>query len=89
LRVVRWIVAVLLVGSAAILSIAGMLFGLRLPDPTLGRDSGCFTLLDDLLRTREPVNLLRWIEILAPIVALPAGYLVLTSHRSPRLVRTD
>ena len=74
MRVIRWILVVLLVGSSVLLCIDGMLFGLRLPDPALGRDSGCFTLLDDVFKTRMPVNQLRWVELLSPILALAVGY---------------
>jgi len=82
LRVTRWILAVLLVGSSALLCLDGMLFGLRLPDPALGRDSGCFTLLDDVLKTRTPVTQLRWVESLSPILALAIGYLLLIHRHS-------
>ncbi len=88
-RVIRWIVATLLVVLAAILFIDGLLFGLRLPDPALGRDSGCFTLLDDILRTRTPFDQLRWVEILSPILALAVGYLLLTHHDGSARIRSN
>lgn len=79
---IRAITAVLLLSLSVLLCLDGMVFGLRLPDPALGRDSGCFTLLDDVLKTKTAVNYLRWAELLSPILALPVGYLLLV-RRNP------
>jgi hypothetical protein len=52
-------------------------FLLQRPDPARGHlVRGCYTLLDDLLRTAEPNDVLRRLELFSPLFLLPAGLAV-------------
>jgi len=76
--IARSILVVLLFALSVLLFFDGSTFGLRVLDPSRGRESGCFTLLDDVFSTRKPNDALRWVELLSPLLTLPLGYVVIS-----------
>jgi hypothetical protein len=71
-QVVSGLATLAIVGVTVILVLDGRTFLLQRADPSGGHlVKGCYTLLDDLLRTAQPSGVLRLLELLLPIVLLP------------------
>jgi hypothetical protein len=85
-RVIPAVATFAIFGVSAILAFDANSFVLQRADPAHGHlVKGCYTLLDDLLRTAKPNGVLRGLELLSPLVLIPAGIALSRVGRS----RTD
>jgi hypothetical protein len=82
----RTLIAALLFVLSLGLFCDGMIFAQSVENPGNGRLGGvCYTLLDDLLATREPWPVLRLAQLLSPMLALGLSFLLFMPRSSGRI----
>ena len=73
IRVILSVATLGVFGLSVVLVSDASTFLLQRPNPALGHlVKGCYTLLDDLLRTPQPKGGLRALELFSPVLLFPA-----------------
>ena len=75
IRIILGLATLAVLGLSVVLISDASTFLLQRANPARGHlVRGCYTLLDDLLRTPQPNGVLRVIELVSPLVLLPITF---------------